>query len=560
MDCLDSSSPIQEVAVIKGAQIGGTEVGNCWIGYIIDQCPGQILYILPTTLLARRNARMRIQPLIETTPSLKAKVQDRSVSKARDNMFEKEFPGGSLIISGGNSGSSYRSTPAPYIFLDDLDGFPDEIGEEGDAVSLSRARTRTFPRKKLFFVSTPTEETTSKIDVLYHEGDMRRYFVPCPHCNEYQCLVWSQMVWENKDPETTAYTCISCQKKIHEHTHKTWMLERGEWRATNPETKNKRMATFHLSSLYSPLGWYSWKDAVKEFLEAQKNTTLLKSFVNTVLGEVWKTESNQPDWKRLYDRRESYLINQIPDGVLMLVAGADIQRDRIEVEILGVTENQETYSIDYRVFPGDTTTPAPWEGLDDLLRTQWALKNGINIGIKLLAVDSSFNTQQVYGWCRRYPMNRVIAIKGIDKQSVAVAQPRAVDVTIRGKTLSKGFKIWPIGVSLLKGELYSLLRLEKPVDGEPFPKGYCHFPMYDEEYFKQITAERLVTRSMRGFAKHEWELTRARNEALDCRIYAMACLNALGIPRFNQSHWNKLKEDLRLIDPQNETPRNSNFL
>ena len=547
MDCLSSSSPIEEVVVIKGAQLGITESGNNWIGYTIEQAPGMFLYLLPTTLLARRNARQRIDPLIQSTPSLRARVLDKSSGESKSNMFEKEFPGGGLIISGGNSGSSYRSTPAPYVFLDDLDGFPSEIGDEGSPVALARARSRTFPRKKRFFVSTPTDEETSMISPLYEESDKRRFFLPCPHCKELQELKWSQIQWDDKNPETVRYACLHCAKPIYEH-QKTWMMENGQWIATNPDPKNKRTAGFHLSSLYSPVGWYSWKDAVKDWLEAQKNVTLLKAFVNTVLGETWKTDGSQPDWKKIYDRRELYQRNTMPEDVLMLVAGADVQADRIEVEIVGVTRNLRTYSIDYRVFPGSLNTEAPWKGLDELLQERFQLKNGLDIPIKLLAVDSGYETQKVYNFCRRYPMNRVIATKGVDQLSMPISQPKAVDVTIKGKTISKGFKYWPIGVSLLKGELYSLLKLEKPVDGEEYPSGYCHFPMYDEEFFKQLTAEKLITKTIRGFPKHEWTLTRARNEALDCRIMCMAALNAIGVYRYQDQHWSALELELRLRD------------
>ena len=100
---------------------------------------------------------------------------------------------------------------------------------------------------------------------------------------------------------------------------------------------------------------------------------------------------------------------------------------------------------------------------------------------------------------------------------------------------------------MAKEELYRWLRLERPTDedlqqGQTFPPGYCHFPRYSEEYFKQITAEQLVTKIVKGYRRHEWQKMRERNEALDCRVYARAAASRIGLDRYQDKHWQAIED------------------
>ncbi|WP_349966913.1 phage terminase large subunit family protein [Wolbachia endosymbiont of Armadillidium arcangelii] len=242
---------------MKGAQIGGTEAGNNWIGYIIDQTPGPMLVVQPTVEMGKRWSKGRFAPLIESTPCLKSKVKDPRSRDSGNTVQSKEFPGGIVVITGANSSVGLRSMPVKYLFLDEIDAYPGDSGGEGDPVLLSIARTNTFARRKIFLVSTPTIHGISRIEKEFEATDKRYFFVPCPHCNYYQVLKWSQIKWEDKNPNTAHYICIECGKKIENH-QKTEMLERGEWRPTNRVKGEKK--GFHLSS---PVGWYSWTQAVE---------------------------------------------------------------------------------------------------------------------------------------------------------------------------------------------------------------------------------------------------------------------------------------------------------
>jgi phage terminase large subunit GpA-like protein len=321
------------------------------------------------------------------------------------------------------------------------------------------------------------------------------------------------------------------------------MLARGEWRAG--AKGDGRTAGFHISSLYSPVGWFSWGDAAKQFEQAQKNPALLQVFVNTVLGETWTLLGEAPEWQKLYDRRESYKVGTVPPGGLFLTAGADVQKDRIEVEITAWGRGKESWSVDYRVLEGDTSRPQVWEKLTGLLSETFPTASGTELPILQLAVDSGFATIEVYQWARRQG-GRVLVIKGDSRTPALIGSASPVEVGPAGAKLKRGVRVWPVNSGMAKEELYRWLRLDRPTDedlakGTPFPPGYCHLPRYSEEYFKQITAEQLVTKIVKGYRRHEWQKMRERNEALDCRVYARAAAGRVGIDRFQEKHWGDLE-------------------
>jgi phage terminase large subunit GpA-like protein len=344
MDCLSASSPVERVVLIKGAQLGGTEVGNNWLGYIIHQAPGPCLAVQPTVEMAKRNSKQRIDPLIEESEALRGLVSEPRSRDSGNTTLAKEFPGGMLVMTGANSAVGLRSMAVRYLFMDEVDAYPGDVDGEGDPIKLALARTRTFARRKIFMVSTPKITGLSKIEAAFDDSDQRRYWVPCPHCQEFQVLRFAQLRWPRQQPERAGYICEHCEGEIQNY-QKHWMLPRGELRTASPGAG--KAAGFHLSSLYSPVGWFSWADVAVMFTEAQKNPALLQVFANTVLGETWAQQGDAPEWQRLYDRREDYPIGTVPPGGLLLTAGVDIQKDRIEVEVVAWGRGKESWSVDY---------------------------------------------------------------------------------------------------------------------------------------------------------------------------------------------------------------------
>ena len=537
MDALSPSSSYEKVVFMKGAQIGGTEAGNNWIGYIIDQAPGPMLVVQPTVEMAKRWSKGRLAPLIEDTICLHGKVKDPRSRDSGNTVQSKEFPGGQVVITGANSAVGLRSMPVRYLFLDEVDAYPPDANSEGDPLTLAIQRTSTFARRKIFIVSTPTIKGLSRIEKEFSETDQRYFFVPCPLCGHFQILKWENL-HHDKTLAKSFYVCECCKGNIEEH-HKTDMLRKGEWRATCEEKTSEKVIGFHLSSLYSPVGWMSWDTCIKNYEVAKNDEQLLKAWTNTTLGLTWEEKGEAPDWGILFDRREKYRIGVVPKGGYVLTAGVDVQNDRLEIEIVAWGKNRESWSVDYRIIYGSPTTKEPWEKLTKILNEDFESEDGVFRKINMLAIDTGFSTQEVYAWVRTQSIHNVMAIKGTDNSLVPLNAPTKVDVNIRGKKITNGVRLWKVGVSILKSELYGWLKKTRNEDGS-IPYGYMHFPEYNTEYFKQLTAEQLVTKIVKGYPKREWQKTRDRNEALDCRIYARAASIALGIDRWSDQKWEQI--------------------
>ncbi len=536
-DDLSATSIVEEVDLMKGAQLGLTEAGFNWIGYIVDVAPAPTLMVQPTDQMVKRMSKMRFDPMVEATPRLRNKIKAARSRDSGNTITQKDFPGGTIVMTGANSPIGLRSMPAQNVFLDEVDAYPLDLEGEGSPIGLAKARTRTFPRKKIFIVSTPTIESKSVIEKEFETTDKRYFFVPCPHCGAEQTLTWDRITWEPDKPETAKYKCVHCDELIEER-HKTKMLAAGKWRATAPENSNPRRKGYHLNSLYSPFGWYSWREAVIDWLEAEKDVNKKKMFTNTVLGLCWADEGESPPWENIFNRREVYQIGKIPADVAFLTAGVDVQKDRIELELVGWCNGKRSYSIDYRVLLGRTEQKEVWDKLGAVLNEQFPRVDGAMMPVRMMAIDSGYNTSHVYEFCRRYDVGRCVPIKGQEAQAIMIAPPRSVDISRGGKKIGR-VKLWNVGVSLIKSELYSWLRLEKNEDGSA-PDGYCHFPQYDPTYFRGLTAEQLEFKLIRGFRKYQWTKKYERNEPLDCRVYARAAASVFGMDRFTLETWQQV--------------------
>ena len=412
MDCLSVSSPVQRVVFMKGAQVGGTEVGNNWIGYVIHIAPGPMMAVSPTVEMARRNSRQRIDPQIEDVPALRERVAPARSRDSGNTVLSKEFPGGVLVMTGANSAVGLRSMPARYLFMDEVDGYPGDV-----------------------------------------EGE--------------------------------------------------------------------------------------------------------------------EEEFEAPEWERLYERREKYPIGVVPQQGLFLTAGVDVQRDRLECEVVAWGRNKISWSVDYQILDGDTAQTEVWQKLDDLLAKDWPHAAGGTLPIRVMCVDSGYATQDVYAWVRTHPQavwggagarasqpRTAVAIKGRDQDTALILSVSKADTG--GKR--KGLRVWNVSGPVAKVELYRWLKLPRPTDealatGEDYPPGSCHYPEYGEEYFKQLTAERRVIRLHKGFPKATWEKDPARNnEALDCRVYARAAASIYGLDRFKEIHWKRLEQALGVNLAMNDQP------
>lgn len=553
MDKLSAVDPAQKIIWEKSSQVGATESGNNWLGYTIHLDPSGFLYIMPTDTMMKITSKTRIKPMIEKTPVLSQKIKPARSRDSGNTMLTKEFQGGFVNMVGANSPVGLASLAVKKVYCDEVDRYPQDVDGEGDVISLAETRTSTFgARKKLFITSTPTIAGQSIIHKEFEKTGQRYYHVPCPHCGMYQDLKFTQLRWEKGKYDNVTYECEYCNEQISER-HKTKMLQAGHWVPRFPEKEDGITFGYHINALCSPYGWYSWGQMAKEYDEAVDNLPKLVVFTNTKLGICYEAEGDSPEWEAIYNKREDYLLNRPNENVVFITAGVDIQKDRIEVEIVGWGKGKENWSIDYRVLLGNTESIGNpvWAELDKIVSESWTRTDGAVLPLHMMAVDSGNNTSVVYDFCRKYPTTKVIPVKGRDNMAVMVSQPKAVDTSRSGKKIN-GVKVWMVGVSLIKTEIYGWLKLQL-IDGEAAPRGYCHFPkMYDQTHFRSLTAEKVeYKKNRKGFTEAAWVKKYERNERLDTRVYARAAAFVLGIDRLNDQQWDKLLIDSRDLVPVN---------
>ena len=509
MDALSDPS-LETVVVMSSAQVGKTEILNNAIGYFISQDPSPMLVVQPTLDMAQTWSKDRLAPMLRDTPILGGLVKDPRSRDSGNTTLHKIFPGGHVTACGANSPSSLASRPVRNVFFDEVDRFPISAGSEGDPVSLGKKRASTFWNRKIFLVSTPTNKGASRIETAFEESDQRRYYVCCPDCGHSQVLRWANVKWEEDKPETAKYVCDDCGS-LWDDAQRARIIKTGKWLADKP---TKKIAGFHLSALYSP--WTPLEDGVRDFLEAKKQPATLKVWVNTYLGESWEEQGEQIDEYDLANRAEDW--DAIPEDVLLLTAGVDVQDDRLEAEIVGWGRDEESWSIAYKTIHGDPSAPAVWRDLDEFLGQSFEHELGEDMIVRATCIDSGgHHTQAVYKYVAPREGKRIYAIKGVGGEGrPIIGKPSKNNI---GK-----IKLFPVGVDTAKLLLFSRFRIS-----EPGP-GYCHFPVgREDEYFKQLTAEKIATRYHKGFAKREFVKTRTRNEALDVRVYAMSALSLLNV-------------------------------
>ena len=532
---------IKKLTVVASSQVGKSELELNIIGYIIDQDPGSILYIQPTLDDAKKFSRLRIAPMIRDSATLRSKVADVKSRDSGNTMLQKSFPGGMLTIVGSNSASGLASTPAKYVLGDERDRWAASAGTEGDPWALAEARTTTFYNAKMVDVSTPTDKGTSPIEKSFNEGTRERWCHQCPHCGEYTNIVFDDIKYDaeiigagrKKDYKISniVWCCPQCGCVS---TEDEMRRQPAKWIAENPDAYARGHRSFWLNAFSSP--WQRWEKVVYAFMSAKNDPQRLKVVLNTMFGELWEDRGDLEDEDTMLARREDYGTNadgtpvELPEGVLVLTCGVDTQGDRLEYEIVGWGYYKESWGIKKGIIMGDPNDDEPWLRLDEVVSKTYRFKDGRGLKISKTFVDSGGNrTQSVYKHCRALEGKRVYAIKGIGGDDKPYTKPPSkVKIVVGGRAIGTTW-LYSLGVdagksAILKGALKVL---------EPGPK-YCHFPRnpdagYDVNYFSGLLSEKEVVKIERGLTKRSWEKLpgHERNEALDCRNYAMAALYSL---------------------------------
>lgn len=508
---------VEKVVVMSAAQIGKSDA--CILnplGYFMHYDPSPIMILQPTIQMAEAFSKDRVAPMLRDTPVLQDKVND-GARNSGNTILQKIFPGGHVTMVGANSPSSLASRPIRILLADEIDRYPATAGNEGDPLLLATKRLTTFWNKKIVCVSTPTIKGISRIEVEFEHSTQEEWNVPCPHCGELNPLEWGFINFDKESPQEVTYTCRHCGAIASEYAWKA-NFELGKFVAKFPKRK---VRGFHLNALASL--FVKWGEIVQKFLVANEekkkgNIELLKVWTNTEMGQTWEEEGEEIQTDDLINRTEEYTA-EVPQEVIVLTAGVDVQDDRFEVEVVGWREEKESWGIYYKKIYGDLKMQTIWQDLDDFLNQTFTTADGRKLKILSACIDTGGHfTQEVYKFCKNKVARRIWAIKG-------KGGPQTPYYSKPSKNNAYKTPLFTLGVDTGKAILYQRLAVD-----EPGPN-YCHFPSnegrgYTEEYFKGLTSEKMVMTYKKGRAQYVWRLKDGikRNEPLDIRNYATAAL------------------------------------
>lgn len=543
------------------------------------------MYVAPKKELAEAWSKERLVKSVVSTPAVKDVFSNNRRGEG-NTILQKQFPGGQISIVSARNPDDLAMRACRIMLFDECDKYPLNTGSteggaggEGDPMAVAWGRATTYgKRAKKITACSPTVQGKSRIEQEYLKSNQSVYHQKCPHCGFAKELTWLDVLIP-KDTDTGEFlheqAHIVCDKdnggcgKEWTEGDRLWSIRNGYWFIKRPDvTWHHGYKVTSLASPFTPV-----VTLAKEFMDAMGNPQLLKAFYNTRMAQTWKEVGEQPDWKRLYDRREEFKGNPVPHGVLMVTCGVDVQQDGIYYEYVGWGRRKESWSLDKGYIAGHVESDEMRQVIYDLADKTWQSPTGINMPTERTCVDSGYKTQSVYALVREYVSEKLVAVKGEKEGNLKtiIGTPTPVDVNIDGKRHSRGLMMWPVGSSVAKEQFYAWLNLEKPTDeklkaGGRYPSGYCHFQEYDEEYFKQITAEQYMrVESKRGFVSYVWEKMRKDNHFLDCRIYARAGTAMLQIDRMTENNWldrellyyGKPPKEVDATQGKSDTKRNS---
>lgn len=539
MDAFDDPR-VHDIAVVAMSQTGKSELELNTIGKIIHQDPAPILYVHPNIEEAKKFSTVRVAPMIRDCKVLRDRVADIKSRDTKNTILQKSFPGGMLTMVGSQTPSALASMPVKNLLGDEIDRWALSAGAEGDPWELAEKRTTTFYNAKRMAVSTPTNKGASRIADLFDKGTQEKWYSRCPHCGAWHEVLFGDIKFDfeaikngrkvNYKLNSVHWCCPSCGCLS---TEKEMRDAPAKWVAENPEAIKRGRRSFWVNAFFSP--WRSWDEICIKFLEVRKDPQQLKVFYNTILGQLWEDRGDLDDEDTYLARREDYGTREdntpveLPDGVLVLTCGVDTQDDRLEYEVVGHGHYGETWGIKKGIIMGDPNDDAPWLRLDDVVSHVYKFANGRGLTISLTFVDSGgHKTQSVYRHCRERLSRRVFAIKGQGGDGVPYTKPPSkVKIVVNGKAIGETW-LYVLGVDAGKADIMSALKVQ-----EPGPK-YCHFPKgetwgYDLTFFNGLLSEKLVMKTERGRTRWAWEKLpgHERNEALDCRNYALAAFRVL---------------------------------
>lgn len=572
-ECASEYTKTTEIVIMKATQTGGTDgiMMNHSL-YCINYGIGPVLYVTSDDDMASEFMLHRIDPMIAAAGMqsfITPPVQKKANKATGDSRRSKSFRGTFLRAIGSRSESKLSSFPVRVLYVDEIDKYPVALVGGGSSVEKAIRRTDSYGNlKKVIYISTPKHKSTSRIEPLFQQGDMRYFHIPCPKCGLMQPLKWSQIKYEKAESGKVLlefdghgqilnnpvwHECANeeCKYKMRDYEKIDFMREKGfggsaEWRpGKNPDRPGLR--SYHVNALY---GFRSWIDIVIQWCDIEGDQELLMDFVCDTLAETFEAKIDKPDEHYLASRAETdWGRGDMNDRIRTLTMGADIQKDRIEAALLGWTEWKESWTVEYYVFQGNTNDPNDdcWNLLDEVIRQDFIKPNGQVLKIQVVLVDAPFENASVMNFCERFPYypngwRGVYPAYGKQTLSAVIKEHSS---TIHTPEIL-------VDDQKLKFELYTNLKRKTPAAGHNYPPGFMHFPNdYSEEYFKQMVAEEVteIVNNKGVSTVFISNIKQHRNEVLDTTKLALAGLYRMYFKYFEVLNANRKARKRKEIRP-----------
>lgn len=507
-----------------GTRLGKTTCAAVIASYFTAYDPSPILFKYPTQASAEAFSKEQLEPIWSASDSIRAVVAEAKSRQSDNTILFKKFRGGFIALTGANSPTELRRRTVRVVIQDEIDADAPSAGQEGDPVALADRRAETVSNALFLKMSSPTIKGMSRIEALFAKSDQQRFFVPCPKCGFFQVLWRRNLHWPDGRPEDAYIECESCKAHLND-ADRIWMIGRGEWRPTASFTGRRGR---HISGMYRVIGLKpTSKSYLHEFalgwMDASRSDETRKVWINTFDAEPYEADSVSVSAPEIQKRSESYEL--VPNQVMVLVAGVDVQHDRIEAEVRGFGEGEESWGIEYAVFTGDPFKLDVWAKLDAWLLKPWQREDGRTQRIYCCGIDSGHATESVYDFCAQRRGRRVYALKG---RAGVVGMPL---VSIPRKSGVSKVRLYIVGTDTAKSIVYARLNIT-----ERGP-GCYHFPeSYDDLYFESLTSEVIREKWAHGVKTRVFENPgRKRNEALDIACYQLAALTISGV-KLNRPH------------------------
>ena len=527
LDCRHDPA-LKDLTICACIQSGKSQTALYHMQIDTAEDPGPSIFVGPDQDSVEDFAEERFMTNARLCEKLKEHVQfkDKDPRNKRDN---KLINGSRIHFAGANSPARLCSKPKRNCYFTEVGRYKESAGKEGSAVKITKKRSATFHDVRFHFhESSPGNKGECEITELFELGSQEYYHIPCPKCKTLQKLVFDQLKFKTKVVDgyrkyirgSAYYECEHCKAKLKDQqiNRAVSLRDKSTWIATYPERKEHR--SFHLNAFYSP--WITLAEIATEFVNAQGDVQALKVFINTYLAEAWEDRGEATSEHKIYNRREKYDATVIlPEKVCYITAAVDMQGWGNAVEIKGWGRGEESWSLeqfllhgDNSIMKGTTENPSIWEDLDQILANKvYTHPTGVKMRIAAVGVDTGGHyTTEVYKFCIQPHRYRCYALKGHNKKGAPLWPARP------SKNNSQNCPLWMVGVNIGKDMLYSDLQKED------YGAGYCHFPDYPLEYFRQLTAEQRVQKKKNGYLVTEWTPIRKRNEATDLHVYNRAVL------------------------------------